>query len=79
MTIHLMDILLQFLPEYDHCSSRGPSDEQINKVNLLFYWQLALVCGSVKLQIEAFTKCLTQSRFFCNSKILFKPNRATDF
>lgn len=32
-TIHLMDILVQFLPEYDHGTSVGSEWEQI-KVNL---------------------------------------------
>lgn len=33
MTIHLMDILVQFLPEYDQCTSICHNDEQI-KVHL---------------------------------------------
>ena len=32
MAFHLMDILVAFLPEYDHCTSPGPNTEQINCV-----------------------------------------------
>lgn len=44
MTIHLMDILVQFLPEYDHCPFIGHNDEQI-KVHL----PVGLGCGLVGL------------------------------
>lgn len=70
MTIYLMDILVSFLPEYDHCTSRGPSDEKLSA-----YWQWGLVCGSLKLQTEAFVKCLTH-RILVNPKFtltLFEP------
>lgn len=41
-TIHLMDILVQFLPEYDHGTSVGSEWEQI-KVNMA----VGLGCFSV--------------------------------
>lgn len=53
-TVHLIDILVQFLPEYDHCP--GQNDKQIKCI-----WQWGLVCGS-KLQIEGLMKCSIQIR-----------------
>lgn len=40
MTIHLMDILVPFLPEYDHSSSKSLNDEQIKHI---YYYSGSLV------------------------------------
>lgn len=54
MTVHLMDILVQFLPEYDHYPSQN--DKQVKCI-----WQRGLVHGS-KWQIEGFMKSSIQIR-----------------